>query len=283
VTLQILLTNDDGIFSPGIAVLRRALEGLGEVTTIAPDHDSSAVARAITLERGLRVCAASFGGGYEGLACDGTPSDCVRVGLLGIRAPVPALVISGVNMGSNMGADITYSGTVGAAFEGALRGLPAIAFSVEHFEPRWLDEAVPVFRALVEEVIARGLPRHSVLNVNLPDRPLAEMAGIRPARLGGASCHDRVLLHENGAGPASPAGDDGLRPPALTAAAGSLDGVREYYVPCEEPTAAEWAGTDFAAVADGYVAVTPLQYHLLDAELLSQLSNWNLDLDQARA
>ena len=177
VTLQILLTNDDGIFSPGIAVLRRALEGLGEVTTIAPDHDSSAVARAITLERGLRVWAASFGGGYEGLACDGTPSDCVRVGLLGIRAPAPALVISGRQHGLQHGRRHHLLGHRGCRLRGRPPGPAGHRFLGGALEPRWLDEAVPVLRALVEEVIARGLPRHSILNVNLPDRPLAEMAG----------------------------------------------------------------------------------------------------------
>lgn len=275
--LQILLTNDDGIQASGIGALRRALEGLGQVTTIAPERDASAVARAITLGRALRVRAVSFGDGWEGLACDGTPSDCVRVGLLGVRAPVPDLVVSGANLGSNMGVDITYSGTVGAAFEGALRGLPAIAFSMESSEPRWLAEAVPVFRALVEQVIARGLPRHTILNVNLPDRRLAEIVGIRPARLGGASCHDRVLLHENGAAPPAPAGAGGLD------GAVSLDGAREYFVPCAQPPAAEWADTDFEAVAEGFVAVTPLRYDLLDAALLAELPDWNLDFERARA
>ncbi len=264
VTLRILLTNDDGLHAPGLAVLRAALDGLGELTTLAPDHNASAVARGITIRRPLHLSAERFGDGWPGLACDGTPSDCVRIGLLGVRCPRPDLVVAGVNAGSNMGADVTYSGTVGAAFEAALRGVPALAFSVESMEPRWLPEAAPVLRALVGHVVARGLPRHSILNVNLPDRPLAEFTGIVPARLGGASCHDYVLLAADGAGRAVPEAWD------------------EYHVPCDHPEAGAWADTDFDVVERGAVAVTPLRYDLLDPALLSDLERWELDLEALR-
>lgn len=272
-TLQILLTNDDGIHAPGLAVLRRAVDGLGEVSTIAPDHNASGVARGITIGRPLHLRPATYGDGWTGLACDGTPADCVRVGLVGRRCPAPGLVIAGVNDGANMGADITYSGTVGAAFEAALRGFPALAFSVESESPGWLDEAVPVIRGLVELVIARGLPRQSVLNVNLPDRPLVEFAGIRPARLGGASCHDRVFIGRDGAGPDG----DGEAP-----GAGDAESVDEVFVPCEHPTSGGWADTDFDVVGRGYVAVTPLHYDLLDLELLATLADWGLGLEHVR-
>lgn len=259
-TLQILLTNDDGIDAPGIAVLRRAVGGLGEITTIAPDRNTSAVARGITIHRALTLAPHRFGDGWDGFACDGTPSDCVRIALLGLERPVPALVVSGINAGGNMGADVTYSGTVGAAFEAALRGHPAIAFSVEEREPGWLAEAEPILRSMVEHVIERGLPRHSILNVNLPDRPLAAFTGIRPARLGGASCHDRVIL----------AGADGRGP-------------QEHFLPCEHPASGEWVDTDFDVVASGAVAVTPLRYDLLDPQLLADLAGWDLDLERLRA
>ena len=257
--LKILLTNDDGIDAPGIAVLRRALDGLGEVTTIAPDRNTSAVARGITVRRPLTLRARTFGDGYQGFAVDGTPSDCVRIALLGLRCPLPDLVVSGVNAGGNMGADVTYSGTVGAAFEAALRGRPAAAFSVEQLEPGWLDEAVPILRAMVGHIIERGLPRHGILNVNLPDRPLAEITGIRPARLGGASAYDYVTLA--GDGDAAPA---------------------EHYLPCDHPASGEWAETDFDVVASGAVAVTPLRCDLLDPGLLADLAGWDLDLERLR-
>jgi 5'-nucleotidase len=279
VTLQILLTNDDGIHAAGITELRRALEGLAVVTTIAPDHNTSAVARGITIDRPLHLRAVTFGDGWHGLACDGTPSDCVRVALLGLRNPLPDLVVSGVNLGGNMGADVTYSGTVGAALEAALRGLPALAFSVESREPGWLAEAGPVLRGMVEQVIARGLPRHSMLNVNLPDRPLGEFQGILPARLGGASCHDRVLLCDDVADRTSAAEVMGQ----AVAAADPWDGVTEHFVPCEHPSAGDWADTDFDVVARGCVAVTPLRYDLLDPGLLAELVSWELDPERMRA
>ena len=164
-----------------------------------------------------------------------------------------------MNAGGNMGADASYSGTVGAAFEAALRGHPGVAFSVEALEPGWLDEAVPVLRAMVGHVIERGLPRHSILNVNLPDRPLAAFTGIRPARLGGASAYDYVTLAEPGAAPS------------------------EHYLPCEHPASREWVETDFDVVASGAVAVTPLRYDLLDPALLTDLAEWDLDLERLRA
>lgn len=256
VTFQLLLTNDDGIASPGIAALRRALEGLGQVTTLAPAENSSAVARGVTIDRALRLERTTFGGGYEGFALDGTPSDCVRVALLGVVTPVPDLVVSGINMGANLGADVTYSGTVGAALEAALRGGAGIALSVESREPRWLDEAIPLVRAIVRRAIEYGVPAQTVLNVNLPDAPAAEIRGVRPARLGGASCHDRVTLVGEGAG--------------------------EYFVPCDGPVSAPGVDTDFEVVAAGAVALTPLRYDLLDAGLLADLSAWDLDLEAVR-
>lgn len=256
---QILLTNDDGIDAPGIAVLRRALEGLGDVSTIAPDRNTSAVARGITIHRSLSLEPRIFGADYEGFACDGTPSDCVRIALLGLRCPAPDLVVAGVNAGGNMGADVTYSGTVGAAFEAALRGHPAIAFSVEEREPGWLGEAQPILRAMVAHVLERGLPRHTILNINLPDRPLAAITGIRPARLGGASAHDYVVL-----------------------AAGEGESGSEHYLPCDHPASGEWVDTDFDVVASGAVAVTPLRYDLLDPALLADLATWDLDLERLR-
>jgi 5'-nucleotidase len=263
VSLQILLTNDDGLHAPGLAVLRAALDGLGEITTIAPDHDASAVARGITIHRALHVTPERFGDGWPGFACDGTPSDCVRAALVGARCPVPDLVVSGINAGSNMGADVTYSGTVGAAFEAALRGSPALAFSVESESPGWLPEAAPVVRAIVAHVILRGLPQHCILNVNLPDRPLDEFSGIYPARLGGASCYDFVVLAED--------------------EAGRGEVTREYPVRCDHPVRGEWSDTDFDVVARGGVAVTPLSYDLHDPDLYADLATWDLDLEALRA
>jgi 5'-nucleotidase len=272
--VRILLTNDDGIESTGIAVLRHALEGLGTVTTIAPARNSSGVARSITIHRPLHLQPVRFGRGWAGLSCDGTPADCVRIGFLGLHGPLPDLVVSGVNLGPNLGADVTYSGTVGAAFEAALRGRPGIAFSVNGRRPGWLAQAGPVLRKVVEAVLARGMPPTSLLNVNLPDAPLSEIAGIRPARLGGASCHDKVFLSGDG---------DGHVPLAVPSPVAARDSRGSSARPAvrtdsEGPEAA----IDFDVVAEGYVAVTPLRYDLLDAAFLRELDTWDLDGEPLR-
>jgi 5'-nucleotidase len=294
---RILLTNDDGIHASGIAALRRAVEGLADVQTIAPGANMSAVARSITIDRPLRPRPASFGDGFTGLALDGTPSDCVRVALTGVYGPPPDLVVSGVNLGGNMGVDVAYSGTVAAALEAVVRGLPGLAFSVEEREPGWLDEAVPLLRAIVAQALEHGLPAATALNVNLPDRPLADIRAPRVTRLGGASCHDRLILAVDGDGRGTAAGKtDG--PGAATAdgdgraaASGGSDGrgtaaggaVTEYAVPCDRAPAEHWAATDFEAVAAGHVSITPLTYELFAETALELLSAWELDLDLLRA
>ena len=272
---RILLTNDDGIESTGIAVLRHALEGLGAVTTIAPALNSSAVSRSITIHRPLRLQPVTFGRGYAGMSCDGTPADCVRVGFLGLEGPLPDLVVCGVNLGPNLGSDVTYSGTVGAAFEAALRGRPGIAFSVDGRRPGWLAQAAPLLRRVVSAVLARGLPPSSILNVNLPDLPLKEIVGIRPARLGGASCHDRVFLSGDG---------DGHVPLAVPSAPDSRERrASSACAPGRPGSKAPEAAIDFDVVAGGCVAVTPLRYDLLDEPLLCELGSWDLDLERQRA
>jgi 5'-nucleotidase len=247
---RILLTNDDGIDSAGLTVLRRALDGFGDVVTIAPAQNHSAVARSITIDRNLHIERRRFGDGFDGFAVDGTPVDCVRVAVVGVVAEAPDIVVAGVNIGGNMGADVTYSGTVGAALEGALRGLPGVAVSIDAREPRYLDEMTAVISAVLAEVFARGLPEQTVLNVNLPDVPAAQIKGVRVTQLGGASCSDRFSLD----------GDDGY------------DG--EYRVTCERLADAAWPHNDFEAVAEGFVSLTPLRPRYVDDAAFVELSHW---------
>jgi len=259
---RILLTNDDGIHAQGIAVARRALEGVGDVVTIAPDANKSAVARSITIDRPLHPRPVTFGDGWEGYAVDGMPSDCVRLGLVGVCGPPPDLVVSGVNLGGNMGVDVAYSGTVAAALEAVVRGLPGLAFSVESRTPRWLDESAPLLREMVARALEQGLPEATALNINLPDRPAAAIGARRVTRLGGASCHDRLRV---------------------ATVVGGHEVEKDYDVPCDRVPAEHWAPTDFEAVAAGQVSITPLTYELFGAAALELLAAWELDVDLTQA
>jgi len=249
----ILLTNDDGIHAPGLALLRRALDGLGEVLTLAPTIDASGVARGITIHRPLHLTSVSFGvgadeGAFVGYGVDGTPVDCVRVGLLAALAPRPDLVVSGINFGANMGNDLTYSGTVGATLEGALHGVAGIAFSVETPRPAHLETTVPLVRRIVAHMLEVPLPFGTILNVNLPDRPRDEIAGLRVTSLGGTSRHDRVLLEMDGGA------------------------SREHWLRYDREAAEPWVSTDFEALAEGYVSLTPIHYELTSRSGLAVLA-----------
>lgn len=252
--IEILLTNDDGIDSPGLVALRRALDGLGSVTTVAPDGNRSAIARSITIERRLTGREVTFGHGYRGIALDGTPVDCVHAAMLGLFGPQPDLVLSGVNLGANMGEDVTYSGTVGAAFEGALIGLPAVAVSIEGRTPAHLDEMVPLALPIVVRVAREGLPRGIMLNVNLPDCERREVRGVEVTRLGCASYHGRIEVES-----------DGRR------------GEHRYRVLSELRECENEAGTDFAAIAHYVVSVTPLRTDWRDEPTARLLETWDLE------
>ena len=249
---QILLTNDDGIDAPGLAALRRGLEALGTVLTLAPDGNRSAIARGITIDRPLHARETRFGDGFSGFSLDGTPADCVRAAALGFFGERPEIVVAGANMGANLGDDVAYSGTVAAALEGALLGLPAVAVSVQGRSPRHFDDAATLTAPIVARVLADGLPHGLVLNVNLPDLAAADVRGVQVTRLGCASVHERIVL-ETG---------DGT--------------VRRYTIHSEERDCRHETGTDFAALAAGYISITPLHFDLVDPRAFELLEGWKL-------
>src|SRR3954447_16258825 len=245
--LQVLLTNDDGIDAEGLQALRRALVALDdiELAVIAPDGNRSATARSITFRRPLWVAEVPFEDGTAGYACDGTPVDCVRLASPGLVEDFePDVVVSGINHGSNLGDDITYSGTVAAALEGVMLGIPALAVS-QQSRRREMDfrlghsfdfeHAAAFVARVVDQLDDVPLPAGTLLNVNVP---AGEIAGVEVARLGKRIYQDRLdLIDED-------------------------SGRRLYRVYGDAPLHDDEPGTDLSAVAHGRIAVTPLHFDL---------------------
>jgi 5'-nucleotidase len=259
--VKVLLTNDDGIHAEGLQALRRALlEVPGvELAVIAPDSNRSAVGRGITTRRPLWVEEVDFRDGTVGFATDGTPVDCVRFAKLGLIDGFKAdLIVSGINHGSNLGDDITYSGTVAAALEGIVLGLPAVAVSqqsrageMDFRLGRDFDFAAAArFTArLVEEIEEVPLPAGTLLNVNVPG---CDPEGVELTRLGKRIYHDRLRLQE------------------------SEGGRRLFHIYGGAPSFEDEAGTDLATVAAGSIAVTPIHFDLTDRAGLDALSVYDL-------
>jgi 5'-nucleotidase len=244
--MKILVSNDDGYFSPGIEALARVARSFGDVTVIAPERDRSGASNSLTLDRPLSVRTAANGF----LFVNGTPTDCVHVGITGLLGERPDLVISGINDGANMGDDTIYSGTVAAAMEGHLLGVPAIAFSMAQRGFVHLETAERAVRDILERVIGKGLGEPMLLNVNIPACPLMEMRGTRVTRLGKRHPTEGVIRSSN------PRGD-------TIYWIGPVGSVRD---------AGE--GTDFHAVEHGYVSVTPLDIDLTGRDQLDSVRRW---------
>ncbi len=239
--MHILIANDDGYLAPGLAALVKACEGLGTIDVIAPEQNASGTSNALTLTRPLSVFEAR-GDHVKGFrVVNGTPSDCVHVALTGLLDKRPDLVLSGINNGANMGDDTLYSGTVAAAMEGFLFGVPAIAFS--QAEKGWahLDAAAAAARAIVDQVLAGGRPAAPwLLNVNIPNRPDAASLPRVVTRLGRRHASEPVIAQT------SPRGE------------------RIYWIGPAGDAREAGAGTDFHAVANGRISITPLQVDLTD-------------------
>ena len=259
--MKVLLTNDDGIEAAGLQELRRALLRVPDVelAVIAPDGNRSATARSITTRRPLWVQEVDFGDGTHGYATDGTPVDCVRLATLGLIEGFEAeLIVSGINHGANLGDDITYSGTVAAALEGVLLGLPAIAVSQQssarttNFRPDQsfdFTHAAQFVARLVEEIDDVPLPSGTLLNINCPG---GEPAGVSIARLGKRIYRDELKLMDTG------------------------DGRSRYWIYGPDPGFHEEDGTDFAAIGDGRIAITPLHFDLTDTSGMDALDTHDL-------
>jgi 5'-nucleotidase len=259
--MRVLLTNDDGISAPGLQAARRALreiEGI-ELEVIAPDSNRSATARSITTRSPLTVEEVEFGDGDVGYATDGTPVDCVRFAELGLVGGRPDLIVSGINHGANLGDDITYSGTVAAAFEGIVLGIPAIAVSQQssagglgyvsgRFE---FDVAAPFTAELVRRLTGEPMPDATLINVNCP---AGEPSGIEVTRLGKRIYNDELKL----------VGEES-------------DRRRRYEIYGWKPGYEEIDGTDLYAVAQRRISVTPIHFDLTDHGGIDRLREWGFE------
>ena len=265
-TMRIVLTNDDGIEAPGLLAARRALEKVGDVITVAPDQNRSGVGRSISFGRSLHVEEREMADGVTGYACTGTPVDCVRLVALGLMDFAPDIVVSGINHGENLGDDITYSGTVAGAMEGIVIGVPGIAVSLSINRP-WhetvqenmpLDdslhfEAAADFTARLVKVAFKGLPSGRILNVNAPNLPRERVRGARVTRLGRRFYKDELVEVRD------------------------EEGRVGYDIYNNPPGHHEEEGTDFAAIENDEISITPVHLELTDTPGLERLGAWDVD------
>lgn len=244
--MRILLSNDDGYFAPGLATLAKALEPLAEVTVVAPERDRSGASNSLTLDRPLMLRQAPSGYYFV----NGTPTDCVHLAVTGMLDHLPDMVISGINHGANMGDDTIYSGTVAAATEGFLLGIPSIAVSLVGHHGRHFDTAAAVVVDLVRRYQRHPWQEATLLNVNVPDLPKHEIRGLKITRLGKRHKAEPVLKSVN------------------------PRGQTVYWVGAAGVAQDAGEGTDFHAVANGLVSVTPLQIDLTRYAQMDSVQSW---------
>jgi 5'-nucleotidase len=244
--MRILLSNDDGYLAPGLAALYEALKPLADVTVMAPEQNCSGASNSLTLSRPLSVLHSSNGFYYV----NGTPTDSVHIALTGMLDHTPDLVVSGINNGQNVGEDTLYSGTVAAATEGVMFGVPAIAFSLVDKDWAYLEDSVRVAAEIVAHYLDHPLPGHPLLNVNIPNRPYDQLREWQVTRLGKRHPSQPVIRQTN------PRGE----PIYWIGPSGAARDASE--------------GTDFHAIANGHVSITPLQLDLTHTQMLPAAREW---------
>ena len=253
--MHILVTNDDGVLAPGLLALTQAMRSLGTVTVLAPDRNWSASGHVKTLDRPLRVKEVLLSDNTPAWASDGAPSDCVALAMLGLFPEKIDIVVSGINPNLNIGHDVTYSGTVTAAMEAAISGVPGIAISIDspenHLARLDFKPAANVARRVVDAVMSHHLAETSLLNVNVPYLPEEEIKGFRITRQGLRIYRDRLDRRL----------DPRNRP--------------YYWIGGDAPTAMRDEGTDYGDITRGYVSITPLQLDLTDYKIVKELQQWD--------
>jgi 5'-nucleotidase len=263
--MRIVLTNDDGIAAPGLLAARQTLEKIGDVLTVAPDRNRSGVGRSITFGTALHVEEREMADGVVGYACTGTPVDCVRLVALGLMDFEPDIVVSGINHGENLGDDITYSGTVAGAMEGIVIGVPGIAVSLSIGRPwhetteedapldgRLCFEPVADFTARLAKIAFKGLPQGRILNVNAPNLPKERLKGARVTKLGRRFYKDELIEVRD------------------------AEGRVGYDIYNNPPGHHDEDGTDFAAIGNDQISVTPVHLELTDSAGLEEIESWGV-------
>jgi 5'-nucleotidase len=245
--MNILVTNDDGYVAPGLLILKKALENIGRVAVVAPDQNWSAGGHVKTLHKPLRLDKVQLADGSDAYTSSGAPSDCVALVLLGVIDFKPDVIVSGINPNSNLGNDVTYSGTVTAAMEGALSNIPSVAVSVESSAA--YEQAAAFAAKLVPLVVEHGLPREVLLNVNVPNGPIK---GVQFTRMGTRVYNDELVARIDPRG----------RP--------------YYWIGGSAPTGIPDDGTDVGALSNGYISITPIQLDMTAHKFMGTLKEWGI-------
>jgi 5'-nucleotidase len=258
--LQIMVTNDDGVFSPGLLALAQALRQIAEVYILAPWRNWSATGHTRTFDKPLRARDVTLNDGSTAWVCDGSPADCVALALRGFFEKKIDLVLSGINTSANLGDDVTYSGTIAAAIEATIWGIPAIAVSLD--KPETLvkanyDTAASYAGVIARNVYQNGLPRGTLLNVNVPYQPENQIKGFQVTRQGTRIYHDVLEKRSD------------------------PRGQPYYWVIGDTPSGIAETGTDMAALADSFISITPLRIDLTDHQMIAEMMNWHWN-DQDR-
>jgi 5'-nucleotidase len=251
--MHILVTNDDGITSPGLLALVQSLKSLGHVSILAPDHNWSGSGHVKTLFRPLRVNAETLADGTPAFSSDGAPSDCVALSVLGIMTEKIDLVVSGINPYPNLGNDMTYSGTVTAAMEGAIWGIPSIAVSLDgkgNIQSMDFTPAANIACQVARQLLEHGLPAKTLLNVNVPCLPLDQIKGFQITRQGLRIYQDELVRRQDPQG----------RP--------------YYWIGGKAPTGVVQDSTDIGALAEGFVSITPIQMDMTAHHIIDAIKHW---------
>ncbi len=244
--MHLLLSNDDGYHAPGLTELAAALNNIARISIVAPHIDRSAASNSLTLQMPLRATQVQSGWYHV----DGTPTDCVHLGLTGLLDDEPDMVVSGINCGPNLGDDVIYSGTVAAAIEGRHLGFPAVAVSINSFQAQYFSTAATVTKNIVQQIINKPLPKDIILNVNVPDVPLNGIRGVQITRLGNRHKSEPAIVSKD------------------------PRGKTIFWVGAAGPEQDAGPGTDFHALSENYVSVTPIHVDLTKYSSMGLLSRW---------